>query len=79
MTCSAVVLADRTPARTSPGRSLPDVRGVPVSCDNAWARELYERALVQYRSYVGDPIATIDEALRHAPDFVLGHCSGQSC
>jgi tetratricopeptide (TPR) repeat protein len=35
--------------------------------------ELYEKALVQYQSYVGDPVATIEAALRHAPDFVLGH------
>src|SRR5262245_57704651 len=36
-------------------------------------RDLYERALVQYQSYVGDPIATIDQALAREPDFVLGH------
>jgi tetratricopeptide (TPR) repeat protein len=35
--------------------------------------DLYERALAQYQSYVGDPIATIDEALAQSPDFVLGH------
>jgi tetratricopeptide (TPR) repeat protein len=46
---------------------------VPVSCGDRSARELYERALVQYHSFVGDPIATIEEALGHAPDFVLGH------
>jgi tetratricopeptide (TPR) repeat protein len=35
--------------------------------------ELYEKALLQYQSYVGDPIATIEQALAQAPDFVLGH------
>ena len=50
-----------------------DARDVPVSCSQPDALDLYEKALVQYQSYVGDPIATIDEALRHAPDFVLGH------
>lgn len=50
-----------------------DARGVPVSCGDRRALELYERALQQYQSYVGDPVATIDEALRHTPDFVLGH------
>jgi tetratricopeptide (TPR) repeat protein len=50
-----------------------DARGVPVSCPDPSALELYEKALVQYQSYVGDPIATIDAALTRAPDFVLGH------
>ena len=50
-----------------------DLRGVPVDCADPKALELYEKALVQFQTYVGDPIATIDEALRHAPDFVLGH------
>jgi tetratricopeptide (TPR) repeat protein len=54
-------------------RSAVDARGVPVSCADARALDLYERALLQYQSYVGDPVATIDEALRHAPDFALGH------
>lgn len=43
----------------------------PSSSDPALA--LYQRALSQYQSYVGDPIATLDEALRLAPDFLLGH------
>ncbi|MGH7331336.1 MAG: tetratricopeptide repeat protein [Candidatus Rokuibacteriota bacterium] len=50
-----------------------DPRGVPVSCGNRTALDLYETALGQYQSYVGDPIATIDQALAQAPDFVLGH------
>ena len=50
-----------------------DARGVPVSCENGTALELYETALGQYQSYVGDPIATIDRALAEAPDFALGH------
>src|SRR5687768_17109263 len=54
-------------------RSAVDARGIPVSCADARALDLYERALLQYQSYVGDPVATIDEALRHAPDFALGH------
>jgi tetratricopeptide (TPR) repeat protein len=44
-----------------------------VSCADRAALDLYERALGQYQSYVGNPVATIDEALRHAPDFTLGH------
>ena len=50
-----------------------DQRGVPVSCANRTALDLYETALGQYQSYVGDPIATIDQALAAAPDFALGH------
>ncbi|MGH7267597.1 MAG: tetratricopeptide repeat protein [Candidatus Rokuibacteriota bacterium] len=53
--------------------SAQDARGVPVSCSDRSALELYEKALIQYHSYVGDPIATIEDALTHAPDFVLGH------
>jgi tetratricopeptide (TPR) repeat protein len=50
-----------------------DHRDVTVSCTNRKALDLYETALLQYHSYVGDPIATIDQALAEAPDFVLGH------
>jgi tetratricopeptide (TPR) repeat protein len=50
-----------------------DARGVPLSCGNWRALELYETALAQYQTYVGDPIATIDQALAEVPDFVLGH------
>jgi tetratricopeptide (TPR) repeat protein len=44
-----------------------------VSCSDHSALDLYERALVQMQTYVGDPIGTIDQALARAPDFVLGH------
>jgi tetratricopeptide (TPR) repeat protein len=44
-----------------------------VSCSSQGPLDLYEAALVQYQSYVGDPIATIDRALAEAPDFALGH------
>ena len=50
-----------------------DARNTPVSCSQRPALDLYEKALVQYQSYIGDPVATIEEALRHAPDFILGH------
>jgi tetratricopeptide (TPR) repeat protein len=33
----------------------------------------YDEALVQYQTYRGDPIATIDEVLAVTPDFVGGH------
>lgn len=50
-----------------------DARGVPVSGAGPRVLDLYEQALWQYQSYVGDPIQTIDRALDQAPDFVLGH------
>jgi tetratricopeptide (TPR) repeat protein len=46
---------------------------VPVSGAGPRVLDLYEQALWQYQSYVGDPIQTIDRALDQAPDFVLGH------
>jgi tetratricopeptide (TPR) repeat protein len=48
-------------------------RGEPVSCNDDTALALYEHALTQFQSYRGDPIATIDQALTIAPDFVMGH------
>lgn len=50
-----------------------DARDVAVSCGNRQALDLYETALRQYHSYVGDPIATIEQALAEAPEFALGH------
>ena len=50
-----------------------DTRDLPVSCSQPAALNLYEKALTQFQSYIGDPIATIEEALREAPDFTLGH------
>jgi tetratricopeptide (TPR) repeat protein len=48
-------------------------RGEPVSCNDDTALALYEQALTQFQSYRGDPVATIDQALTIAPDFVMGH------
>jgi tetratricopeptide (TPR) repeat protein len=50
-----------------------DLRGTPVSTSDPLALDLFEEALRQYQSYVGDAIATIDRALAARPDFVLGH------
>jgi len=50
-----------------------DARGIPVSTGSAEAIALYESAIVQLHSYVGDPIATIDRALVASPEFVAGH------
>jgi tetratricopeptide (TPR) repeat protein len=37
------------------------------------AHEAYERALVALRSYRGDPLAPLDEAIALAPDFAAAH------
>jgi tetratricopeptide (TPR) repeat protein len=50
-----------------------DIRGTPVSCSNQAALDLYETALIQYQSYFGDAVASIEEALQAQPDFILGH------
>jgi tetratricopeptide (TPR) repeat protein len=50
-----------------------DSRGIALTgaSDDALAR--YETAIEQFQTYVGDPVATIDEALASAPSFVAGH------
>ncbi len=50
-----------------------DLRGVPMTGADSFALARYETALEQFQGYVGDPIATIDEALQDAPAFVSGH------
>lgn len=50
-----------------------DARDTPVSNANAATLALYEQALREYQSYVGDAVATIEHALAVQPDFVLGH------
>ncbi len=53
--------------------SLTDRRGLPVSTASPGALEQFETALVQFHSYFGDPVETIDAALSETPDFTLGH------
>lgn len=50
-----------------------DARGIPVSSGSERALARYETALAQLQAYVGDPVATIDDALAESPDFVAGH------
>jgi tetratricopeptide (TPR) repeat protein len=50
-----------------------DLHGVPVTGADTFALQRYETALEQFQTYVGDPIATIDEALQAAPAFIAGH------
>jgi tetratricopeptide (TPR) repeat protein len=50
-----------------------DLRGIPLTGADAFALACHESALEQFQSYVGDPVATIDEALRASPGFIAGH------
>ena len=50
-----------------------DSRGMPVTGADAFALARYEVALEQFQGYVGDPLATIDEALQSSPSFIAGH------
>ena len=50
-----------------------DARSIAMTGADAFALARYDRALGQFQSYTGDPIATIDEALEAAPAFVSGH------
>ena len=50
-----------------------DIRGVPVTGADALSLLRYETALNQFHSYVGDSIATIDEAIAASPGFVAAH------
>ena len=53
--------------------ALKDVRDQPTSCDNPGCLEIYEQALNEALGIWGDPIATIDKALKDDPGFVMGH------
>ncbi len=50
-----------------------DELGNSVSGAGAAAMETYARALHEFQCYIGDPVATIDEALASSPDFVMAH------
>ena len=50
-----------------------DSRGIAITGVDAFALARYESAIEQFQSYVGDPIATIDEGLQSAPSFIAGY------
>jgi tetratricopeptide (TPR) repeat protein len=50
-----------------------DARGIAVTLSDTSALGPYERALTALRTYRGDPLAPIDEALAIAPDFAAAH------
>src|SRR5688572_2934861 len=52
---------------------MKDARGITLTVDNASALAHYERALTALRSYRGDPIGPLDEAIMAAPRFASAH------
>ncbi|MEO8485313.1 MAG: tetratricopeptide repeat protein [Betaproteobacteria bacterium] len=50
-----------------------DARGVPLSSGSVEAISHYETAIVQFHSFVGDPLVTLDRAIVASPDFVAAH------
>lgn len=54
-------------------KSQFDARGVPVSVCEPASLDDYEKALIQFQSYFGDPTETLSDTLQRDPEFVLGH------
>ena len=50
---------------------VKDHRGAPLSGADTRAIELYETAICQFNCYVGDPVATVDNAIAESPDFAM--------
>ncbi len=55
------------------GTLMTDARGVPVSSCQPQSLDDYETALLQFHSYFGDPVDTLQATLERDPEFVLGH------
>ncbi|MGH8242497.1 MAG: tetratricopeptide repeat protein [Steroidobacteraceae bacterium] len=53
--------------------NFTDSRGLCVTTRSAAALERYEEAARQTHGYVGNPLATLDEALAEDPDFAMAH------
>ena len=58
---------------------LQDYRGDEITVSDRSALEKYETALEQLQCYHGDPVETVDEALKEDPDFVMAHCLRAHC
>ena len=52
---------------------MEDARAITLTVENASALAHYERALAALRTYRGDPIAPLDEAIAEAPGFAAAH------
>lgn len=51
-----------------------DLRGMPLSTENAESLARYEQALDLIHGYYVDPMTVLDAALADDPDFVMGYC-----
>jgi tetratricopeptide (TPR) repeat protein len=51
--------------------NLHDTRGLALSGANAQGLTHYETAVRQLNLFVGDPVASVDAALGHAPEFTM--------
>ena len=52
---------------------MKDARGVLLTLENPAALAHYERALAALRTYRGDPVAPLDQAIAEAPAFAAAH------
>ena len=53
--------------------TVTDIRGLRLSGASPEGLAAYERAVHQLSLYVGDPVATVEQALARDPDFVMAH------
>lgn len=53
--------------------ALKDARGIALSGVGSDALALYEAALASFRSYRGDPVALLDQAIARSPAFAAAH------
>jgi tetratricopeptide (TPR) repeat protein len=51
--------------------AMRDHRGAPLTGADTRSVELYETAICQFNCYVGDPVATVDNAIAESPDFAM--------
>src|SRR5262245_45819456 len=56
-----------------PKTMLRDSRGHVLSGATAQSAPHYEAAVRQFSLFMGDPVATIDQAIAASPDFVMAH------
>ena len=52
---------------------MKDLHGLMTSSNSARSVEAYGRALKVFNTYLGDPLAIIDQALAADPGFIMGH------
>jgi tetratricopeptide (TPR) repeat protein len=50
---------------------MKDHRDAPLTGADTKAVELYETAVCQFNCYIGDPVATVDNAIAESPDFAM--------